>query len=67
MSDGTESPEPGALSDERERNFRAWVARRLSGWSMGEVLALERWLVQSGELEFVPAIRDALIRRASAA
>lgn len=67
MSDGTKNPEVGAASDERERHFRAWVVRRLSGWSMGEVLALERWLVQSGELEFVPAIREALIQRASAA
>lgn len=55
------------LGDARERDFGIWVSRRLSHWPLTRILAFERWLLEEGQLEFLPAVRDALLQRASAA
>ena len=52
-----------ALSEEREREFDQWVRRRLSAWSIGEIRDLDQWLVDESQLEFVPAVRGAWMRR----
>jgi hypothetical protein len=59
--------EAGALSAERARDFDEWVSRRLADWTTSELVAFERWLVMEGRLEFIPAVRVALLRRVSAA
>ena len=52
--------EHGPLSAERERDFEAWVCGRLSGWTYGEIRALDRWLLDEARFEFIPAVRAAL-------
>jgi hypothetical protein len=42
-----------------ERCFDEWVSRRLSGWSPTEIVGFERWLREQGEVEFLPAVREA--------
>ena len=59
--DGLEVESP--LSDERERDYDEWVRRRLSEWSIAEMRALDAWLVEESQLEFVPAVRGAWMRR----
>jgi len=44
----------------RERDFQLWVAHRLAGWPTSRILDFERWLLDEGQLEFLPAVRDAL-------
>jgi hypothetical protein len=59
--------EATALSDARLRDFDEWVERRLWDWPSARILAFERWLLDRGELEFVPSLRAALQERESAA
>ncbi len=47
----------------RERDFQPWVAHRLAGWPTSRILDFERWLLDEGHLEFLPAVRDALWER----
>lgn len=52
-------PGPAPLTAERERDFEAWVRRRLSEWSSTEIRAFDHWLLDEMNLEFVPAVRAA--------
>jgi hypothetical protein len=54
-----------ALSGERARDYDEWVARRLAGWSVLEIQALERWLLHESHFEFIPAVRTAWSQRAA--
>ena len=47
----------------RERDFQLWVAQRLAGWPARRILDFERWLLDEGHLEFLPAVRHALCER----
>ena len=55
-----------ALSDERARDYNEWVARRLEGWSVAEIQALEHWLLHESHFEFIPAVRAAWSEKAVA-
>jgi hypothetical protein len=55
-----------ALSDERTHDYNDWVARRLQGWSVAELQALEHWLLHESHFEFIPAVRAAWSERAVA-
>lgn len=55
--------ESAPLSEERERDFEEWVRRRLGGWSIAEIRALDGWFVEESQVEFVPAVRGAWMRR----
>ena len=55
-----------ALSDERTRDYNDWVARRLEGWSVAEMQALEGWLLHESQFEFIPAVRAAWSEQADA-
>jgi hypothetical protein len=47
----------------KERDFQLLVAHRLAGWPTSRILDFERWLLDEGHLEFLPAVRDALWER----
>jgi hypothetical protein len=47
----------------RERDFHDWVSQRLGGWPTGLILDLERWLLDEGEFEFIPAVSEVLADR----
>jgi hypothetical protein len=51
----------------RGRDFDAWVRGRLADWPTARIREFERWLLDNGEIEFVSAVRVALIHRESAA
>jgi hypothetical protein len=55
--------EPAALSDEREREFEQWVRGRLSKWSIADIRAFDRWLLDESHFELIPAVRGAWMRR----
>jgi hypothetical protein len=47
----------------REREFDLWVRERLSDWPTEQILEFERWLLEDGRFEFVPAVHEALRQR----
>jgi hypothetical protein len=47
-------------SEDRTRDFEAWVGGRLADWTTTEMRAFERWLLDESEFEFIPAVRAAL-------
>jgi hypothetical protein len=47
-----------------ETEFNRWVAERLAGWPTNRILELERWLLEEGGGEFLPAVRNVLWERA---
>lgn len=51
------------LTEVREREFDDWVRRRLSDWSTEEIRALDRWLLDESEFEFVTSVRRAWMRK----
>jgi hypothetical protein len=50
-----------AVSEELQ--FRLWVAQRLADWPTARILDFERWLLEEGHTEFLPAVRDVLWER----
>jgi len=55
--------EDAALTEEREREFDDWVRGRLSDWSTDEIRALDRWLLEESQFEFVTSVRRAWMRK----
>jgi hypothetical protein len=47
-----------------DREFSVWVSQRLAGWPTSQILELERWLLEEGGDEFLPAVRGVLWERA---
>jgi hypothetical protein len=50
---------PESSSPSSERDFDAWVRRRLTDWQTAQILAFEHWLLDEGHFEFVPAVHEA--------
>jgi hypothetical protein len=50
---------------DRDRDFATWVAWRLADWPTSRILELELWLLDEGETDFLPAVRDVLWKRTS--
>jgi hypothetical protein len=46
-----------------ERSFDEWVCFRLREWSTTQILDFVRWLDDHDGVEYVPAVREALVRR----
>jgi hypothetical protein len=55
--------DPAALNEEREREFEQWVRGRLSEWSIADIRAFDRWLLDDSHSEFIPAVRGAWMKR----
>jgi hypothetical protein len=55
--------EDAAPAEEREREFDDWVRGRLSDWSTDEIRALDRWLLEESQFEFVASVRRAWMRK----
>jgi hypothetical protein len=49
-----------ALSEERRRDFDAWVTTRLSDWPIADLRAFDQWLLAESHFEFIPAVRATL-------
>jgi hypothetical protein len=49
---------------DRDAEFNRWVAQSLAAWPTSRILELERWLLEEGGSEFLPAVRDVLWQRA---
>jgi hypothetical protein len=47
----------------RDRDFERWVAQRLEGWPTGQILEFERWLLDEGAVDLLPALREVLWER----
>jgi hypothetical protein len=47
----------------RETEFNLWVGRQLAHWPTRLILEFERWLLEEGDAEFLPAVRAALWER----
>ena len=41
-----------------QRDFDLWVRERLADWPTALVRELERWLIDEGRFEFVPAVQE---------
>jgi hypothetical protein len=46
-----------------DRDFETWVAWRLADWPTSRILEFERWLLDEGGTDFLPAVRDVLWER----
>jgi hypothetical protein len=46
-----------------ERDFDEWVRQRLASWPAELIHDFERWLLERGLVEFVPAVHGAAKRR----
>ena len=54
-----------ALTDEQTLAFDEWVGRRLADWSVEDIRAFERWLLDDCRFEFIPAVRKVCTTRSS--